>query len=227
MTDLELVIFDCDGVLVDSEVISNNVLARLLTEEGLPMTLKETRRDYQGLLLDEILTRTEELFGRKLPDDFLDRFQDQRAEEFRRELKPVPGAAEAVERVKASGTAVCVASQGRLEKTRMTLGLTGLDRLFAPEAIFSAYQVERGKPFPDLFLHAAQAMGAEPGRAVVVEDTPSGVSAAVAAGMRVIGYAADSDAQALRAAGADPLLGSLQQLPAALGLETPESRMTL
>jgi HAD superfamily hydrolase (TIGR01509 family) len=220
MTDLKLVIFDCDGVLVDSEVISNGVLARLLAEEGVPLTLAETRRDYQGLLLDEILTRTEELFGRTLPDDFLNRFQDERAEEFRRELKPVPGAAEAVERVKAVGIPVCVASQGRLEKTRMTLGLTGLDRLFAPEAVFSAYGVERGKPFPDLFLHAAKAMSADPARSVVVEDTPSGVRAAAAAGMRVVGYTADSDAAALRRAGADPLVGSLDELPAALGLDS-------
>ncbi len=218
MTDLELVIFDCDGVLVDSEVISNRVLARLLTSEGLPMTLAETRRDYQGLLLDEVLTRTERVLGRPLSHDFLDRFQDQRAEEFRRELKPVPGAAETVERIKAAGIKVCVATQGKLEKTRLTLGLTGVDRLFDSSAVFSAYQVPRGKPHPDLFLHAASTMGSEPSRCVVVEDTPSGVTAAVAAGMRVFGYTAGSDAEALSRVGAE-LLGSLDQLPALLGLE--------
>jgi HAD superfamily hydrolase (TIGR01509 family) len=219
MSAPELVIFDCDGVLVDSEVISNRVLARLLTDEGLPMTLAETRRDYQGLLLDEIVTRTEQLYGRRLPAGFLDRFQERRAEEFRRELKPVPGAAETVARIKAAGIPVCVATQGKMEKTRLTLELTGLDRLFESRAVFSAYQVARGKPHPDLFLHAASEMGADPSGCVAIEDTPSGVAAAVAAGMRVFGYTADSDAEALRRAGAE-LLDSLDRLPGVLGLET-------
>jgi len=211
------VIFDCDGVLVDSEAISNRVLARLLTEIGLPRDLAQTRREYQGLLLDEIATRTEQALGRAVPADFLVRFQAERAEEFQRELKPVPGAEQAVRRVKAAGVRVCVASQGRLEKSRMTLALTGLDRLFDSDDVFSAYSVARGKPHPDLFLHAAATMGAEPAACAVVEDTPSGVQAGVAAGMRVLGYSADSDEQALRAAGAD-IVRSLDEVPALLGL---------
>jgi len=218
MGDLQLVIFDSDGVLVDSEVISNRVLARLLTAAGLPMTLAETRRDYQGLLLDEVVTVTKDRFGHQLPADFLERFQAERAEEFRRELKPVRGAAELVQRIQAAGIPVCVASQGKLAKTRMTLGLTGLDRLIPSDAVFSAYSVPRGKPHPDLFLHAAQQMGADPAGCVVVEDTPLGVTAAVAAGMRVFGFTADSDEAALRRAGAE-ILHSLDQLPALLGLD--------
>jgi HAD superfamily hydrolase (TIGR01509 family) len=218
VTDLQLVIFDSDGVLVDSEVISNRVLARLLTSSGLPMTLAETRRDYQGLLLDEILTVTERRFGHHLPADFLDRFQAERAEEFRQELRPVPGAAEAVRRVQAAGIAVCVATQGKLAKTRLTLSLTGLDQLIPGDAVFSAYCVPRGKPHPDLFLHAAERMGAEPAGCVVVEDTALGVTAAVAAGMPVLGYAADSDEAALRGAGAE-IIHSLDDVPALLGLD--------
>jgi beta-phosphoglucomutase-like phosphatase (HAD superfamily) len=217
MTGLQLVIFDSDGVLVDSEVISNRVLARLLTDTGLTMTLAETRRHYQGLLLDEVVAVTERKFGHRLPADFLDRFQAARAEEFRRELKPVPAAPEVLRRVQAAGLRVCVASQGKLEKTRMTLGLTGLDRLIPADAVFSAYSVPRGKPHPDLFLYAAQRMGAEPAACVVVEDTPFGVTAAVAAGMRVIGYAADGDEAALRRAGAE-ILHALDELPDLLGL---------
>jgi beta-phosphoglucomutase-like phosphatase (HAD superfamily) len=213
-----LVIFDCDGVLVDSEVISNGVLARLLRDEGVPLTLAEARREYQGLLLDEIVDRTAERFGLELPDDFLERFQAERAQEFRDELKPVLGAAEMVKRVQAAGVPVCVASQGKVEKTRMTLGLTGLDKLIPESAVFSAYSVPRGKPHPDLFLYAAARMGADPAGSVVVEDTPSGVTAAVAAGMRVLGFAADSDAAALRDAGAE-VFGSLDQVPELLGLE--------
>jgi beta-phosphoglucomutase-like phosphatase (HAD superfamily) len=217
--ELELVVFDCDGVLVDSEVISNRVLGTLLAEEGVPLTLAETRRHYQGVLLDEILTRTEDRFGRRLPDGFLDRFQADRNEEFRRALKPVAGAARMIERVQAAGVPVCVASQGKLDKTRMTLGLTGLDRLIPDGAVFSAYSVPRGKPHPDLFLYAAAEMGASPGRSVVIEDTPSGVIAGVAAGMRVLGFAGDSDEAALREAGAE-VFESLDQVPGLLGLET-------
>src|SRR6185312_5249534 len=100
-----------------------------------------------------------------------------RAEVFRRDLRPVAGAAEAVQRVSAAGVAVCVASQGKLSKTQLTLGLTGLRGLFEERALFSAQSVAHGKPAPDLFLHAADAMGATPSRCVVVEDTPSGVTA--------------------------------------------------
>jgi HAD superfamily hydrolase (TIGR01509 family) len=217
MQDLQLVIFDCDGVLVDSERISNEVLARLLTAEGLPTTLAQARRDYQGLLLGEVFERAEQKLGRALPGDLPSRFESERAEVFRRELLPVTGAAGAVERVTAAGVAVCVASQGKLEKTRLSLELTGLRRLFPDRALFSAWNVPRGKPHPDLFLQAAVEMGAEPARCVVVEDTPSGAAAGVSAGMRVYGYAADSDEEALRRAGASTF-DLLEQLPELLAL---------
>jgi len=212
------VIFDCDGVLVDSEVISNRVLARALTAEGLPTTLAEARRDYQGLLLEEVVCRAEASLGRSLPEGWLARYERDRAEEFRRDLGPVEGAAEALERVSAAGVEVCVASQGKLEKIRLSLALTGLGAAFTELRLFSAESVARGKPHPDLFLHAAEAMGASPSGCVVVEDTPSGVTAALAAGMRVLGYAADSDEGALRAAGAEIIL-SMGEVPVLLGLD--------
>jgi HAD superfamily hydrolase (TIGR01509 family) len=217
MRDLQLVIFDCDGVLVDSEVISNDVLARSLTEQGLPTTLAQARRDYQGLLLAEIDSRAQAKLGRPLAEDWLKRYERDRAAVFRRELRAVPGVAEAVRRIKAAGARVCVASQGKLEKTRLSLKLTKLDPLFGDEALFSAYSVPRGKPHPDLFLHAAQTMAVEPARCAVVEDTPSGVTAAVAAGMRVLGYAADSDATALREAGAAVFM-AMEELAGLLGI---------
>jgi HAD superfamily hydrolase (TIGR01509 family) len=217
MRDLQLVIFDCDGVLVDSEAISNDVLARALTAEGLPTTLAEARRDYQGLLLADVVSQAQAKLGRSLPADWLERFERDRAEAFHRDLQPVPGAAEAVQRISAAGVAVCVASQGKAEKTKLTLGLTGLRHLFPGKALFSAYCVPRGKPHPDLFLHAAAVMEAKPARCAVVEDTASGVIAAVAAGMHALGYVADSDEPALRRAGAE-VLRSLEELPALLGL---------
>ena len=210
-------IFDCDGVLVDSESISNDVLAQKLTAEGLPMTLAQARRDYQGLLLSEILDRAQQRLGRQLAPGWIEAYEHERAAVFRRELQPVPGAAETVRRIVATGAAVCVASQGKLEKTRLSLTLTGLDALFCSDALFSAHEVPRGKPHPDLFLHAAQTMGARPADCVVIEDTPSGVAAAVAAQMRVLGYAADSDERALRRAGAE-IVHSLEEVPELLGL---------
>lgn len=218
-----MVIFDCDGVLVDSEKISNGVLAQMLSEEGLPTTLAQARQDYQGLLLGEIVENAQAKLGRPLPDGWVAHYERERSEVFRRELRAVSGAREAVTRVAAAGLLVCVASQGKLEKTRLSLDLTGLRELFEDRALFSAHSVARGKPHPDLFLHAANVMGVDPSGCVVIEDTPSGVSAAVSAGMRVLGYAADSDECALRQAGAETF-HSLHQLPQLLEpwlLQTP------
>jgi len=218
VADPRLLIFDCDGVLVDSEPISNEVLARMLSEQGLPTTLAQARHDYQGLLLADVAVRAQEKLGRALPADWLADFERRRAAVFDAELQAVPGAAQAVKRAIAAGLAVCVASQGKLSKTRRSLELTGLRHLFPDYALFSAYQVPRGKPHPDLFLHAARVMGAEPPDCLVIEDTPSGVSAAVCAGMPVLGYAADSDKTALRRAGAETF-HSLHELPRMLGLD--------
>ncbi len=215
---VQLVIFDCDGVLVDSEVISNRVLAEMLTEQGLPTTLPQARREYQGLLLDDVLSSAQARLGRPLPADWLERYEAVRADAFRRELKPVAGAADTVRRLLDGGVRVCVASQGKLEKTGLSLALTGLDRLFPEPVRFSAASVANGKPAPDLFLLAAATIGVEPPACAVVEDTPSGVRAAVTAGMRAIGYTADSDARGLRGAGAE-LLGSLGRLPYLLEIE--------
>ncbi len=211
-------IFDCDGVLVDSEPVSNRVLAEMLTAEGLPTTAAEARRDYQGMLLAEIARAAEKKLHRPLPEGWLADFERHRAKAFAQELKPVPGAAEVVKGVRAAGIPVCVASQGRLAKTRLTLGLTNLRGLFDGDALFSAESVLRGKPHPDLFLHAASCMGANPSYSVVVEDTPSGVKAAVSARMRAFGYAADGEQQELRKAGAAEILLSLEELPELLGV---------
>jgi HAD superfamily hydrolase (TIGR01509 family) len=213
-----LVIFDCDGVLVDSEAISNRVLAEMLTGEGLPTTLSQARREYQGLLLSEVAERAQEQLGRQLPRGWVADYERTRAEAFAGELRPVEGAREAVEAVRRSGRAVCVASQGSLAKTERSLALTGLADLFPAPARFSAEEVARGKPHPDLFLHAARRMSAAPSACVVVEDTPSGVAGARAAGMRAVGLTADSDARALRAAGAE-LIGGLAELAPLLGAD--------
>ena len=171
----------------------------------------------QGLLLADIQDCAEAKLGRSLPPGWLAEYEHERTEAFRHGLEPVAGASGAVQRIKAAGLTVCVASQGALEKTRMTLGLTGLRELFPAHALFSAHDVPRPKPDPALFQHAAATMNARPSACVVIEDTPSGITAAVAAGMRAIGYAADSNEHALRNAGAE-IVRSLDRLPECLGL---------
>ena len=202
VTTPSLIIFDCDGVLVDSEAISNGMLARMLAEQGLELTLAESRARFQGHLLAEILGISEAMLGRPLPEGWIEEYVERRAAVFDAELRPVAGAPELVERVRRAGVPSCVASQGSLAKTARSLALTGLAGHFAEDVRFSAEQVPRGKPHPDLFLHAAATLGVAPADCAVVEDTPSGVTAAVAAGMAAYGFCADSDERALRSAGA-------------------------
>jgi HAD superfamily hydrolase (TIGR01509 family) len=150
-----------------------------------------------------------------LPPDFVKTFERDREDAFRAALQPVPGAAKAVQDIKAMGFDVCVATQGKPGKTELTLTLTGLRGLFGEDALFSAHSVARGKPAPDLFLDAAAKMGAEPERSTVVEDTMIGVRAALAAGMRVIAYVTDGDVEEFRAAGAQ-IARSLGEVPGLL-----------
>lgn len=211
-----LVIFDCDGVLVDSEGISNAVLADALSRLGLSISAQEAHDRYRGMFLSEIRADAERRLGSELPADFLETFERDREDAFRASLQPVPGAASAVRGVRAMGCDVCVASQGRLSKTELTLSICGMRELFGRDALFSAHSVARGKPAPDLFLHAAQMMGFAPGQCVVVEDTMIGVQAALAAGMRAIAYAADGDGAAFRSAGV-AVVGALEDVPGELG----------
>jgi HAD superfamily hydrolase (TIGR01509 family) len=208
----ELVIFDCDGVLVDSEAISNSLLAEALTAAGIPTTAEQALARYQGMLLSDIADDARTRGGKPLPDDFWGRYEHERARAFERSLRPIDGAAEVVAAVKAAGLRVCVASQGKRAKTELTLGVTGLRGLFAHDAIFTAYEVARGKPFPDLFLHAAAEMDTPVDRCVVVEDTTIGVRAAIAANMRAIGLASATDGEPMRDLGAHTIT-SLAELP--------------
>jgi HAD superfamily hydrolase (TIGR01509 family) len=215
VTMAELVIFDCDGVLVDSEVVSTCVLAQALTAAGVHTTPEQAHQRYRGMLLRDIEADAHERAGSPLPPGFWEHFELDRAGAFERSLRPIAGAGDTVAAVKAAGIRVCVASQGKRSKTELTLRLTGLRALFADNALFSAYDVPRGKPFPDLFLHAASEMKTPVDRCVVVEDTTIGVRAAVAAGMRVIGLANAADVEPMRDLGARTI-ASLGELPSLL-----------
>lgn len=198
---MDLVIFDCDGVLVDSEPLVNRIEAAYFTGLGAPMTAQEAGAAFKGKTVEQVATALEERIGRTLSPEFGYEWGMTTALGLVRELEPVPGIKELIERVRSAGTAICVASQSPLPRVRLSLYLTGLDGYFA-ENVFTASMVENPKPAPDLFLFAARRMGASPERTIVIEDSPSGVLAARAAGMRVFGYAADENAGALQSAGA-------------------------
>src|SRR6266850_543256 len=209
-----LVIFDCDGVLVDSEPIANASFSRALKAHGLDWSVEETMRRLMGRSLKSCVEICEAEIGRKLPDDFVDKMQAVTYQNFRdAPLKPVAGVKEAVLALQKAGIDTCVASSGSPEKMRFTLGLTGLWDLFDGR-IFSSSQVPRGKPFPDLFLHAAINMNVQPFDCTVIEDSVPGIQAARSAGMRALGYVGAPYARrdALLAAGGE-LFGSMDELP--------------
>ncbi|MFG3134122.1 HAD family hydrolase [Streptomyces tendae] len=206
----DLVIFDNDGVLVNSEPISNRLLAGYLTELGHPTSYEDSLRDYMGGAMHRVHDLVLERTGRRLPSDFDDVFHGRVFAAFERELEPVPGAVDVLEKLAADGVAYCVASSGSHARIRTGHRKTGLDRWFDDERIFSSQDVGRGKPAPDLFLHAAERMGVAPERCAVVEDSPLGVRAAVAAGMDVYGFTAMTPAD--RLAGATRLFGDMGEL---------------
>jgi HAD superfamily hydrolase (TIGR01509 family) len=188
-----LVIFDCDGVLVDSELLSNHVLRDALAEIGIDLTVEQTMAEFMGRSRKHLLARTAELLGGPVPHDFGEHYDERRDAAFWDSLEPVAGIEEALDALDAAGVATCVASSGDHQKMRLTLGMTGLYERFEGR-IFSATEVAHGKPAPDLFLHAARRMGFEPADCVVVEDAPAGVEAGRAAGMRVLGFGEELDA---------------------------------
>ncbi|MEW2622079.1 HAD family hydrolase [Streptomyces sp. NPDC048106] len=207
----ELILFDNDGVLVDSEPISNRHLAAYLTELGVPTSYEDSLRDYMGSAMHRIHDLVLERTGRRLPEDFDDVFHARVFAAFERELKPVPGVAEVLGKLAADGVPYCVASSGSHERIRVGHRTTGLDRWFQEERIFSSQDVGKGKPAPDLFLYAAERMGVAPERCAVVEDSPLGVQAAVAAGMDVYGFTAMTPAE--RLTGTTRLFGAMSELP--------------
>jgi HAD superfamily hydrolase (TIGR01509 family) len=209
----ELVIFDNDGVLVDSERLANGILADLLTEAGLPYTLDEAVHEFMGGTLARVRTSVEPRLGRALPADFEDEYHRRLFESFSR-LQPVPGVTEVLDRLDQAGTPYCVASSGTPDRIDTALTAVGLRARFSQ--VFSASEVEHGKPAPDLFLHVAASLDMPPAGCAVVEDSPLGVAAAKAAGMTVFGYAAMTPAGKL--ADADAVFDRMERLPELLGL---------
>ena len=219
----EVVIFDCDGVLVDSEVISLGVTRRMLAEAGLSLSDDETRQRFLGKRQDAVLRRVEAELGARLPSDFTGALSREILATFERDLKGVEGVRQAVAGLDAR---VCVASSSAPERLRFALRVTGYEALFAPN-IFSSAEVPRGKPHPDLFLFAARSMGAAPENCLVVEDSVAGVAAARAAGMIVFGFvggshfSAPAQTEELTAAGADLIFDDMARLPEIVAIYSP------
>jgi len=208
----ELVIFDCDGVLVDSEPITSRVFTEMLNELGLAITMNQVFEQFVGNSLAYCLERARQLLKRDVPADFAQRYQQRAAEALQRELKAVPGIEGVLEAIQVP---YCVASNGSMEKMQVTLGMTGLLPRFK-DRLFSISEVARGKPHPDIFLYAAEKSGTSPSACAVIEDTSTGVAAGVAAGMTVFGYCAITPAQRLIDAGAHYTFDRMSELPSLL-----------
>ena len=197
---IDLVIFDCDGVLVDSEGIANAELCKALCEQGLDMSLEQVIDTFVGLSMSRVVTISQERLGHALPTDFLDRLQEKTFAAFEQSLQPVKDVQAVLQSLSEMSQKTCVASSGSFEKMACTLGLTGLEGFFQGN-IFSSSQVRRGKPYPDLYIYAAEQMNADPSRCLVVEDSLPGVQGAVAAGMEVLAYSVRGQDKKLATAG--------------------------
>jgi beta-phosphoglucomutase-like phosphatase (HAD superfamily) len=218
------VLFDCDGVLVDSEPITNGVLRTMLVELGWAITADECVRRFVGKALKDELAVIEEHTG-VLPDEaWLQRFRARRNDALERDLVEVPGASAAVRTIAAAyGGRIACASGADLHKVHLQLTKIGLLDAFGGN-LFSGMDTPRSKPAPDVYLAAAAALGVDPARCVVVEDTVTGVRAGVDAGARVVGFApggpAHTPSDALLAAGAGEVVVRMSDLPAAVGVRS-------
>lgn len=209
---LQLVIFDCDGVVVDSEPITNRVMAQMLAELGLRLSLEESVDRFIGKSMHQCTQIIADLLGHEPPADFRSRLVERTRRALSASLTPVPGIEDVLSSLRVP---YCVASNGNRAKMAFTLGLTGLQTRFVGR-MYCAEDVPNPKPAPDLFLYAAHRHDAEPSRCAVVEDTPTGIAAARAAGMTAYGFAAMTPGNRLASAGANAVFYRMSELPALL-----------
>ena len=212
-TKIELIIFDCDGVLVDSESVASRVFSAYLQSHDIPLTQKDVSQRFVGRSLSSCKAMLL-ADGWTLPDTFADDVRERTFAALSRDLDPIPGIHSALDGI---SLPVCVASSGLPVKTDQSLRATNLWQYFG-EHIFSAQQVSNGKPAPDLFLHAAKTMGVSPSNSMVIEDSPVGVQAGLAAGMQVVGFSGGGHAgpelgALLGELGAHHILDHMHDLP--------------
>ncbi|MGL4325697.1 MAG: HAD family hydrolase [Beijerinckiaceae bacterium] len=212
-----LLIFDCDGVLVDSETLSCKIEADYLSELSVPLSADDVARQFIGRSMKDMVAELRAAFGDRIPHDFAEQLTRRTLQRFQQELQPIMGVREAILGINAPR---CVASSSAPPRLAVSLKKTGLADLFGVD-VFSATMVARGKPAPDLFLFAAEKMGHPPGQCVVIEDSVSGVKAGIAAGMRVIGFYGGSHCQrghdaVLKNAGAHIVIDDMRNLQRSL-----------
>jgi HAD superfamily hydrolase (TIGR01509 family) len=205
------VIFDCDGVLVDSEWLASRVEAELLKDLGLDLTVEQVHELFLGKTVGGVLEIIAARRGAPLPPEFTYDWAFATARAFVRELQPIPFVRGVVERLRDAGHPLAVASQSPLARVRLSLEVTGLAQFFG-EHLYVTTMVARPKPAPDVYLLAASRLGAAPADCLVIEDSPAGAAAARSAGMRALGYAPGATAGAMRVAGV-PVLHSMDELP--------------
>ena len=207
-TEFKLVIFDCDGVLVDSEPIINRIFAETLTEAGFPITYREVTQKFIGKSLKTCLEIIETSYNKPLPKNFIELCKETEIAPLQQELQPVSGIIEVLEQLTLPK---CVASNSSHRHIQLVLKLTEIIHQFDGK-LYSANDVSRPKPFPDVYLYAAEQMNTNPEHCVVIEDSVPGVQAGYAAGMTVFGYAQHSDPTALTDAGAKIVFNDMRQL---------------
>lgn len=211
----DAILFDCDGVLVDSEPLVNKLIWQMLNELGIEISQEDSIKRFLGKAIREELDAIAEMRGAPLPANWLSTFHARRNALLEAEVEAVPHIAHAIDVLSKLGLPMAVASGADRVKVELQLNRTGLIEHFQPThvRIFSATEVARSKPAPDVYLLAARTMGVDPARCAVVEDSPTGATAGVAAGMTVFGYTARTDADALRAVGVRVTFDDMRDLP--------------
>lgn len=212
--EFKCIIFDCDGVLVDSEVIENQVLISMAKHFGLNMTLEKAIENFKGKSLSDSLQLIEKLIKDKLPDHFVKEYRQQSFEAFRKKLKPIEGVKEFIDNLNVS---YCVASSGPIEKITLNLTTTGLIENFK-NRMFSSYQINSWKPEPEIFLHAAREMGHLVSECIVIEDSRPGIMAAIRGGFKVYALANEENTEQLQNEGAI-IFNSFEELTKMLHVE--------
>ncbi len=216
-TSPKLIIFDCDGVLADTEALDIQVVSTLLKEAGIHLSLVELARRGSGLTDDAMWAMVECELGHPLPAGIKERRESMLMETFQQSLKPTPGLKGALHRLASNNIPICVASNGSTEKVFAVLDIIGLAAPFGNK-IFSADQVPRAKPHPDLYIYVAQQMITLPSQCVIIEDSRAGVQSALAARMRVLGFCPNGDRQDLKALGVETFK-HMNALPTLLGFD--------
>ncbi len=211
------VVFDCDGVLVDSEPITNRLLAAMVGEQGVPISVETAHRMFVGRSLADDIVEIEKLIGRALPASWEAEYLERRDAMLAEEIVAVAGVDAVLARLVYRRVPIAVASGAERAKMALTLGATRLDR-HLDGRVFGADQVAHAKPAPDVYLLAMRETGLDPSRTIVIEDTPTGTRAGVAAGATVLGFCERNDPRGLLAAGAVAVFGAMSELPRLLGV---------